>query len=693
LWPIAAALLCLATLSEAAAQAPEYTIGPRDVIRVTIWGHDDLSKDYLVDPDGFLPFPLVGRVQAAGLTPKDLAVRLKELLEKDYLVNPQVIVSVKEYLSQKVQVFGEAERPGVFYLTRPTTLLDVLSQAGGVSKTAGKQVVVVRNARAREGAAAEAGSVILRLNLDKIRAGDASEDIRVLDGDRIFVSKVQAFFVLGEVKTAGTFPLDKETTVLEAITIAGGFSEKASPAGVKVIRRTPEGGQETQPLDLSGSVPKDHTFRIADGDTVLIPRRNTFFVFGEVKSAGAYQLDKDMNILEGITLAGGFTDRAGRSDVKVIRRKADGDRETFALDLSGSVPKDRAFQITDGDSVLVPKTQAAFFVLGEVKTAGTFPLEREVTVLEAVTIAGGFGERAWPAGVKIIRRTPDGSQETQPLDLSGSVPRDRTFRIADGDTVLVPRRNTFFVFGEVKLAGPYQLDKDLSILEGITLAGGFTDRAGRSDVKVIRRKADGERETFSLDLSGSVPKDRAFTITDGDSVLVPKTQATFLVMGEVKNPGTFPLDKSTSALEALGLAGGFSERGSPASVKIIRRTNGKEETFALDLSGQVPKDRDFKIQDGDSLIVPKGNTFFVFGQVKSPGAYQLSKATTILEGIIIAGGFTDKAAPGRTRIIRSTATGQEVINIDMNDVVKRGQPEKAIVLQENDVVVVPESFF
>jgi polysaccharide biosynthesis/export protein len=99
------------------------------------------------------------------------------------------------------------------------------------------------------------------------------------------------------------------------------------------------------------------------------------------------------------------------------------------------------------------------------------------------------------------------------------------------------------------------------------------------------------------------------------------------------------------------------------------------------------------VSDGDTLVVPKGNTYFVFGEVRKPGAYQLDKDTNVLEGITLAGGFTDKAAPGRVRVIRSTPDGQQVIQVDMNDVIKGSQRDRAILLRENDVVVVPESFF
>jgi polysaccharide export outer membrane protein len=91
-------------LGLALASAQEYAIGPADVLTITVWGQPDLSRDYPVDPDGSLAFPFLGRVRAAGLTTPRLAARLAELLEKDYLVDPQVSVTVKEYLSQKVQL-------------------------------------------------------------------------------------------------------------------------------------------------------------------------------------------------------------------------------------------------------------------------------------------------------------------------------------------------------------------------------------------------------------------------------------------------------------------------------------------------------------------------------------------------------------------------------------------------------------
>jgi polysaccharide export outer membrane protein len=183
-------------------------------------------------------------------------------------------------------------------------------------------------------------------------------------------------------------------------------------------------------------------------------------------------------------------------------------------------------------------------------------------------------------------------------------------------------------------------------------------------------------------------------VEDGDTIFIPKQNA-FFVLGEVKSPGTFALEKDgTTILEAVTIAGGFTQKAAPAGSRVIRKLgDGRQETIPVDLSGTIPAMREFKIQDGDSILVPRGNTFFVFGEVKKPGDYQLERDTTILEAISIAGGFTDKAAPGRTKIIRTTEKGQQTIDVDMNEIIKRGRREKSVPLRENDVIVVPEAYF
>src|SRR5262245_46045101 len=255
------------------AAAQEYVIGARDVLKIAVWGQEDLSKDYPVDPDGYVSFPLVGRVKATGLTPTAFADDLRGRLEKDYLVNPQVLVSVKEYLSQKVHVSGEADKPGVYYLSGPTTVRDVLSRAGGLSKSAGSQVVLVRAATLRSGGAGAAEPATLRLEVARVLAGDPAENLAVGDGDTLVVPRGNTFFVFGEVRKPGAFPLDKDTNVLEGITLAGGFTDKAAPGRVRVIRSM-KGSQTVINVDINDVIKRGHREKaipLLENDVVVVP--------------------------------------------------------------------------------------------------------------------------------------------------------------------------------------------------------------------------------------------------------------------------------------------------------------------------------------------------------------------------------------------------------------------------------------
>ena len=312
------------TASSQTASSPvqEYRIGAKDVLKVTVWGHEDLSRQVVVTADGTFQFPLIGDVKVAGLTPSAVETLLRDLLGKDYLVNPQVSVSVQEYRSQRVFVLGEVEKAGTYSLTGQATLLDILSQAGGPSKNAGRQAVVVRFPSS-EGPVVPgaAGSVTLRANLKRLLDGAGAENIMLQNGDTVFVPKLTSFFVLGEVLRQGAYAMEKETSALEAVTLAGGFTDRAAPSGAKILRKG-SGRSPGLHRHRSDGPSKAREVNLAEGDTLLVPRGNTFFVSGEVRKPGAYQLEKSTTAFGAVTLAGGFTEKAGQSHAKLIRRSA-----------------------------------------------------------------------------------------------------------------------------------------------------------------------------------------------------------------------------------------------------------------------------------------------------------------------------------------------------------------------------------
>lgn len=522
--------LLLVPAGPAAAQAAgsggptEYKVGAKDVLKITVWGHDDLTKQVVVSGDGSFQFPLIGDVRVGGLTPGAIETLLRDLLGKDYLVNPQVSVTVAEYRSQRVFVLGEVDKAGTYALTGQTMLLDVLSQAGGPGKNAGRQVVVVRGAQSdgpvTPGAA---GSVAFRADLKRLLDGVPGENIPLQNGDTVYVPKLTSFFVLGEVLRQGAYAMDKETNALEAVTLAGGFTDRAAPSGAKILRKRADGSQESLDVDLAD--PRARDVQIAEGDTLLIPRGNTFFVSGEVRKPGAYPLEKSTTAFGAVTIAGGFTEKAGQSQVKLIRRGASGEEQTVVLDLSGSDRAGRDYPLRDGDTLLVPSGNA-FYVLGEVRKPGAYPLDPATTAVGALTLAGGFTEKALHTQVKLTRRLASGTEEIHILDLSGADPKAREFLLKDGDILLVPVGNTFYVMGEVKKPGAYQLDQTTTAIQAIAMAGGFTDKAAPNRTKVIRTLPDGRQETFVVDLNEVIKrgrKDKDLPLAANDVVVVPES--------------------------------------------------------------------------------------------------------------------------------------------------------------------------
>lgn len=165
--------------------ANTYRIGSDDVLQVDVFGHEDLNKTLKVSPRGLINFPLVGNVRAEGQTVDDLAAEITARLAKDYIQDPHVTVSVWEYLSQWINVVGEVVHPGRYYMTGATTLIDALSQAGGLRESAAGEILITR--RPEEVDPASAGEVF-RIDLKSLFSDEGSRlNMRLRSGDIVNV--------------------------------------------------------------------------------------------------------------------------------------------------------------------------------------------------------------------------------------------------------------------------------------------------------------------------------------------------------------------------------------------------------------------------------------------------------------------------------------------------------------------------
>ena len=276
---LVAALMIAAAFAAAAVAQPaaDYVIGPPDVLTVQVFDQQDLSGKYTVEADGSFSFPLIGRIKAGGMTLRGFETELKRQLADGYFKNPSVSVSVEQYRSQRVFVMGEVRQPGPVALTGGMTLIEALARAGSTLPTASGEVSIVRAESGRAGLAGppqgtqqelqpdlEGGSEIFRASIRDLESGTLSQNLQLRDGDTIFVPRAESVYVFGHVKNPGAYGVQKNTTVLQALSLAGGLTENAAMNRIQIIRI--ENGQKR---DLKVKV----TDKVRPEDTIIVPQR------------------------------------------------------------------------------------------------------------------------------------------------------------------------------------------------------------------------------------------------------------------------------------------------------------------------------------------------------------------------------------------------------------------------------------
>jgi polysaccharide biosynthesis/export protein len=231
-----------------------YHVGAGDVLEVEVFDDPDLSGLVTIQHGGEIAFPLLGELKVEGLTAKEVQKTLTDLLAKDYLVNPQVAVRVKDHRSQWVTLVGEVVRPGKYYLQGPKTLLDLLSEAGGFTTQASGEVMVSRGElSAAIGNDSGAPGETLRVFLSPEQAPARQKEALSLplkNGDIVTATSTQFFYVSGEVKNPGSYPITPGISVLKAVSVAGGLTKFGSKGKVEILRKSQSGESKRIKVDL-----------------------------------------------------------------------------------------------------------------------------------------------------------------------------------------------------------------------------------------------------------------------------------------------------------------------------------------------------------------------------------------------------------------------------------------------------------
>jgi polysaccharide biosynthesis/export protein len=255
-----------------------YRVGPGDVLEVEVYGDPDLSGLVTIQHGGEISFPLLGEIRVDGLTVKQVRNTLTGLLAKDYLVDPQVAVRVKEHRSQWVTLVGEVVRPGKYFLQGSKTLLDLLTEAGGFTAQASGEVIVSRpDGTGLPNASAGAGGDGVRIFLSPDQTPGQQKDALALqlhNGDIITATSTQFFYVSGEVKNPGSYGITPGLTVLKAVSVAGGLTKFGSKGKVEILRKTRNGDSKRIKVDLDDiEGGKKPDFPIEAEDIIKIGKR------------------------------------------------------------------------------------------------------------------------------------------------------------------------------------------------------------------------------------------------------------------------------------------------------------------------------------------------------------------------------------------------------------------------------------
>ena len=247
----------------------EYRIGTRDLLQITVFERPELNQTIRVSEDGSITLILLGRVEATGLTVQELEQRLAGLLKDQYLTDPHVSVFIQEY--QRVAVLGAVGRPGMYELVGPTSLLQIISQAGGMTPEASNELFIYRDDM-------EGKKSRIAVNLRNLTGeGNQQFDVNLQPKDVVFipVDETLTVFVYGEVRNPGAlqYKASRKITLLQAIAQAGGTTEWAAKTRIMITRKDIKTGKDVKIRVNFKNIIAGRTADIIleDGDVVIVP--------------------------------------------------------------------------------------------------------------------------------------------------------------------------------------------------------------------------------------------------------------------------------------------------------------------------------------------------------------------------------------------------------------------------------------
>lgn len=295
------------SLSPAASGPPtsgvaEYRVGTDDLLEITVFEIPELGSTVRVTASGSVSLPLVGPVNAVGVTPQELAANVEDALRDQFVKDPHVTVLVREYASQPVSIVGAVQGPGIYQIKGQKYLLDMVAMAQGLTDVAGNTIQVTRRVGPVSDQPGLAGtSGVISIDVEQLfEQGKTELNIPIYAGDVINVLQAGSIFVVGELNSPNQYVLrnGRNVTVTQAVALGGGFSPDAKASDSMIIRIHVDGAREEIPVD------PQKIFEGEADDVAMLPNDILFVPSSKVKPVLRRTLDAAIGVASGILIYG-----------------------------------------------------------------------------------------------------------------------------------------------------------------------------------------------------------------------------------------------------------------------------------------------------------------------------------------------------------------------------------------------------
>ncbi len=672
--------------------SPDYVVGPGDGLAIDLWGGVSQRLVRSIDREGRISLPEVGPIEVNGQSLAQVQESVQRILRTQFRA-VSADVSLSRLRSIRVYVVGDVDRPGPYDVSSLSTPLNALLAAGGPGVDGSLRLVDHYR-----------GSVLVqRVDLyDLLLRGVRTDLQRLEPGDTLLVPPVGAQIrVDGMVRRPAIYELRDETTLAQALDLAGGILPTAALGHIEVQRLDAHEKRTMLSLDVSGTIDpgelekKLGSFEIQDRDEIHIFPIATFnqdavYLQGHVVRAGRYAYTPGMKLTDLVSSYSDLLPEPATQYAEIIRlNQPDYHPSVQSFDLGAALsdpataPKLQALDTVRIFSRYDFENPPTVSVNGAVRRGGTFQTPGQIHFREAIELASGITPDAAMDAAQIIRITADGSLKILSVDLKEALAGDPLDNVLlePRDRILIQRNTlrvdppTVLIQGELASPGRFPLTGNLRVSDLIAEAGGFKRSAYAQSADLTRfdpsAGEDKLGEHVEVNLGAAMAGDRSadLALRDGDVLTIRKLAAwsdigaSVTLTGEVDHPGTYGIQPGELLSSVLKRAGGFSPQAYTYAAVLTRA----EVRDIQDRSGKELIDRIRGQQEELKVAVQKDPS------EKADQDEAVAQLQTMLE-----------------RVETSGSTGRMVIHVSPDPKQWQGTPND-VVLRDGDSLVIPKT--